>query len=227
MNNEIISSVDDLIIPSHTGLKKTLYLANKRFVDVIVGFIGCVLLVPIFILVKLAYILTGDFAPIIYKQKRIGLNGEEFDLYKFRSMCVDAPEKLKKILAENEDLRKEYEEFHKLSNDPRITKVGKIIRHASIDETPQFINVLKGDMSIIGNRPYLPREIKDMGLYYNDIIKTKPGLTGYWQVNGRSNTTFLRRLQLEREYSNIANLWLDIKIFFKSLPAVLLCRGAE
>ena len=227
MNNEIISSVDDLIIPSHTGLKKTLYLANKRFVDVIVGFIGCVLLVPIFILVKLAYILTGDFAPIIYKQKRIGLNGEEFDLYKFRSMCVDAPEKLKKILAENEDLRKEYEEFHKLSNDPRITKVGKIIRHASIDETPQFINVLKGDMSIIGNRPYLPREKDDMGLYYNNIIKTKPGITGFRQVNGRSNTTFRNRLGLESYYSNNRSFKMDMKIFFKTFSVILFGSSAK
>ena len=204
-----------------------LYYGFKRLFDIVFSVYGLSLLLVATIFVKIGYILCGDFKSVFYTQQRIGKNGVLFKFYKFRTMCNDADKVLEDLLANDPIMREEYRINKKLKNDPRVTRVGKIIRKLSIDEIPQFINILKGDMHLIGNRPYLPREIKDMGLYYNDIIKTKPGLTGYWQVNGRSNTTFLKRLQLEREYSNIANLWLDIKIFFKSLPAVLFCRGAE
>ena len=140
--------------------------------------------------------LTGDFHSIFYRQKRIGKNGKEFIMYKYRSMIVNADEKLKEVLKDKK-LADEYKNNKKLENDPRITKVGKLIRLLSLDEFPQFINIFIGDMSLIGNRPYLPRERKDMGDYYIDIIKTKPGLTGYWQVNGRSNLSFKKRLELE------------------------------
>ena len=124
-------------------------------------------------------------------------------------------------------MRKEYRKTKKLKNDPRITKVGKLIRKTSIDELPQLINIFIGNMSLIGNRPYLPREKEDMGLYFNSIVKTKPGLTGYWQVNGRSDTTFEKRLELESYYSNHCSLKLDIKIFFKTFKVVLFHGGAE
>ena len=115
----------------------------------------------------------------------------------------------------------------KLKNDPRITNVGKFIRKTSIDELPQLINVLKGDMSLIGNRPYLPREKEDMSTFYNDIIKTKPGITGYWQVSGRSNVTFEERCKLESYYSNNFNFLLDLKIFFLTFYVVIFSKGAE
>ena len=115
----------------------------------------------------------------------------------------------------------------KLKYDPRITIVGRLIRKVSLDEFPQMINVLKGDMSIIGNRPYLPREKDDMTIYYNDIIKTKPGLTGHWQTSGRSNVSFGQRLKLEQEYSNKAGFKMDIKIFFKTFTVVLFGKGAD
>ena len=121
----------------------------------------------------------------------------------------------------------EYNKNKKLKDDPRVTKIGKLIRKLSIDEFPQFINVFLGEMSLIGNRPYLPREKQDMGNYYEDIIKTKPGLTGYWQVSGRSNTSFDERLKLEKEYSDEAGLKLDIKIFFKTFAVVLFGKGAK
>ena len=204
------------------------YYGFKRVFDIVFSSTyGLCLLLVATIFVKIGYMLCGDFKSIFFTQQRIGKNGVLFKFYKFRTMCNDADKVLEDLLEKDPIMREEYRINKKLKNDPRVTRVGKIIRKLSIDEIPQFINILKGDMNLIGNRPYLPREIEDMGLYYNDIIKTKPGLTGYWQVNGRSNTTFLKRLQLEREYSNIANLWLDIKIFFKSLAAVLLCRGAE
>ena len=129
-------------------------------------------------------------------------------------------------MAENEDLKKEYKTNKKLKNDPRITKIGKIIRHCSIDEMPQFINIFKGNMSLIGNRPYLPREKDDMGMYYTHIIKTKPGLTGYWQTSGRSNTTFEQRLGLESYYSNHQTFKLDIRIFFKTFSVVFFGKDA-
>ncbi len=209
------------------GIKGIGYRAFKRLFDICVSLIGLLLLIPLTIVIKVAYMLSGDFTRIIFTQERIGLNGRKFKFYKFRSMVPNADEALKKILAENEDLRKEYEINKKLKDDPRITKVGKLIRHASIDEIPQFLNILKGDMSLIGNRPYLPREQEDMGMYYNHIVKTKPGLTGYWQTSGRSNTTFEQRLGLESHYSNHQSLELDTKIFFKTFSVVLFGKGAE
>lgn len=155
----------------------------KRLLDIIVGVLGIVLLIPVTIIVKIINIVSGDFAPVFYSHVRIGKNGKEFKLYKFRSMVPNADEVLLKELMKDEKLKEEYDKNKKLKNDPRITKVGKFLRKSSLDEIPQFINILKGDMALVGNRPYLPREKEDMGEYYNDIIKTKPGLTGYWYVS--------------------------------------------
>lgn len=210
-----------------TSIKGLGYIVIKRLFDIIVGLIGLLILIPATIIVKIAYILSGDFHPIIFSQSRIGKNGEEFKFYKFRSMVPNADEILFRTLEIDKIAKEEYEKNKKLKKDPRITKIGRIIRKLSIDELPQFINVLKGDMSLIGNRPYLPREIKDMDEHYNTIIKTKPGLTGYWQVNGRSNTTFRKRLELESYYSNNYSLILDIKIFIKTFSVVLFGKDAK
>ncbi len=209
------------------SIKKLTYLFIKRLFDILISIIGLLLLIPITIFVKLAYICTGDFTSIFFVQGRIGKNGKEFKLYKYRSMVKDADEVLFRTLELDKIMAEEYNKNKKLKNDPRVTKMGRVIRKLSIDELPQFINVFLGDMSLIGNRPYLPREKKDMGNYYEDIIKTKPGLTGYWQVNGRSETTFEERLKLEKEYSEKASALLDIKIFFKTFTVVLFGKGAE
>ena len=209
------------------GIKEALYLTIKRLFDIIVGIIGLIVLIPIMFIIKIVSICHGDFGKIIFTQNRIGKNGKEFKFYKFRSMVPNADEVLFKLLAEDEEMAKEYKENKKLKDDPRITKVGKFIRRYSIDELPQLLNVLKGDMSLIGNRPYLPREKEDMGKYYNDIIKTKPGITGYWQVSGRSDISFKGRLKLEQYYSNHCGLRMDIKIFFKTFSAVFGHKGAE
>lgn len=204
-----------------------LYLAIKRIFDIILSLIGLVFLLPIALIVKICYMCTGDFKSVFFTQKRIGKHGKEFKFFKFRSMVKNADEVLFKMLEENEELREEYRINKKLKDDPRITKVGRFIRKTSIDELPQIINIFLGHMSFIGNRPYLPREKEDMGDYFDEILKTKPGLTGYWQVSGRSDVTFQKRLELESYYSNHCGLRMDIKIFFKTFKVVLLRKGAD
>ncbi len=208
-------------------IKRFLYLFIKRGFDIVVSIIGLIFLIPVTVVIKIASMLSGDFHSIFFVQNRIGKNGREFKFFKFRSMVPNADEILFRTLELDAIMAEEYEKNKKLKNDPRITKVGRIIRKLSIDELPQFINVFLGDMSMIGNRPYLPREKKDMGKYFDDIVKTKPGLTGYWQVNGRSDTTFKKRCELEQYYSNNAGLRMDIKIFFKTFKVVLGCKDAR
>ena len=139
---------------------------------------------------------------------------------------MNADEKLKQYLEENEDARIEYKKYKKLKNDPRITKLGDFLRRTSIDEFPQFINVLKGDMSLVGPRPYLHREIEDMGDNYNTIILVKPGITGYWQVNGRSQKDFKERTDMDVAYVHDRSLWFDIKILIKTVLKTFKKEGA-
>lgn len=226
MNNEAVME-KTFDRTSIKDLKNIAYQVIKRVFDIVVSLVGCLFLLPIALVVKICNIISGDYNPIVFSQNRIGKDGKEFKFYKFRSMIPNADEALFKLLEKNPERKKEYELNKKLENDPRITKIGNILRKTSLDELPQLINVLKGDMSLIGNRPYLPREKSDMKKYYSDIVKTKPGLTGYWQVNGRSNTSFGERLTLEQYYSNHASLMMDIKIFFKTFKVVLLRKGSK
>ena len=206
---------------------KYTYKIIKRIFDLLCSIIGLIFLIPLTIIVKILYMATGDFKSIFFTQKRIGINGKEFKLFKFRTMIPNADEKLKQILKENEELNDEYKKNKKLKNDPRITKIGKILRKISLDELPQVLNIFSGSMTVIGNRPYLPREKDEMGEDYDIIVSTKPGLTGYWQVNGRSNTTFKERLKLEKYYSENCSLKMDIKIFFKTFKVVFFGNGAK
>ena len=224
-DKEIDIIVDNSI--NFLSVRKYLYIFVKRLFDIIVSLVGMVFLVPIYIVIRLFCLLTRDNHKILFYQERIGKDGKIFKLYKFRSMIPNAEEELKKLLKKDKKLREEYEENKKLFDDPRITKVGKFIRRFSIDELPQLINVFIGNMSIIGNRPYLVSEKKDMGSFYKYIVKTKPGITGYWQVSGRSDVTFRKRLQLEKYYSVNQSLGLDFKIFFKTFKVVLCGRGAK
>lgn len=203
-----------------------IYLFIKRLFDIVVGLIGLIILIPISLIVKICSICTGDFGSIFFSQNRIGKDGKEFKFYKFRTMIPNADEKLFELLKEDKELAKEYKKNKKLKNDPRITKIGKILRRTSVDELPQLINVLLGNMSVIGNRPYLPREKDDMGEYFDEIVKTKPGITGYWQTSGRKDVSFKKRLELESYYSNNRSILLDVKIFFKTFGAVFHGHGA-
>lgn len=170
-NTGVEEKIDECVKKS----KVKAYDFTKRVIDIFIGLIGCILLIPLTVMVKLMNIFNGEKGKVFYSQTRIGKNGKEFKLYKHRTMVKNADEILKKILEEDEYLRNEYQINKKMRNDPRITKTGKFLRKTSIDEFPQFVNILKGDMSVVGNRPYLPREKEDMGVYYNNIVKTKPG----------------------------------------------------
>lgn len=214
-------------VVSKGKIRTIIYIGFKRLFDVLVGILGIVGIIPLALIIKAVSIINKDYNSIFFKQDRIGKDGKLFTMYKFRTMVPDADNVLLKLMQTDEEFRKEYTINKKAKNDPRITKVGKFLRKTSLDEVPQFINVFLGDMSLVGNRPYLPREKDDMGAYYKSIIKTKPGITGLWQTNGRSNTTFQERLNIEKEYSNIYSLKLDIKIFFKTVIQVLKKDGAN
>ena len=226
MENDIIE-IDNSPTTYSLPLKRYSYLFIKRCFDIVFSLIGCILLIPATIVVKILYMCSGDFHSIFYTQNRIGKNGKLFKLYKFRSMVPDADNILWEYLKSNSDAAREYKINKKLKYDPRITKVGKMIRKVSLDEFPQMFNVLLGHMSIIGNRPYLPREKVDMDEYYDEIVKTKPCITGYWQVSGRSDVSFEKRMKLESYYSNNCSIKLDIIIFFKTFKVVLGGIGAK
>jgi len=198
----------------------------KRMIDILGGIVGLIILIPLTIIIGVFNFILGDKGRIFYTQSRIGKNGKIFKMYKFRSMVEGAEEKLKEYLQENEEARDEYAKYKKLKDDPRVTKIGKILRKTSLDEFPQFINVLKGDMSLVGPRPYLPKEIEDMGWHYQYIIKDRPGITGLWQINGRSNVTFDERLDLDLEYYNSHSLKLDIKILIQTMLKIIRKEGA-
>lgn len=199
----------------------------KRIIDVVGALVGVIALIPLTIIIYIARIvLKENDGPIFYDQLRIGKDGKVFKMYKYRSMIIGADEKLFEYLKENEEARKEYKKYKKLKDDPRITKIGKILRKTSLDEFPQFINVLKGDMSLVGPRPYLPREKEDMGEYYTYIIKSRPGITGYWQIAGRSDVTFDDRLKMDYNYIQNKNLKTDLKLLGKTVLNVVKKEGA-
>ena len=230
-NNAVLAHEIEVETPETSkGNNKTkiLYKLIKRIVDIIGGLVGIILLIPITIVLYIVTLFSKENkGPLFFEQLRIGENGKEFRLYKFRSMVMHADEKLWEYLNNNPEAKEEYKKYKKLKEDPRITKLGKFLRKTSLDEFPQFINVLKGDMSLVGPRPYLHREKGDMGEKYNTIITVKPGLTGLWQVNGRSETTFEERMQIDSEYIENKSIILDIKIMIRTFFKVFKKEGAN
>lgn len=207
--------------------KKVLYKFTKRIIDIIGSIIGILILIPTTLIIYLARkVLKEDKGPLFYEQLRYGKNGKVFRLYKFKSMCIGADKKLKEYLENNDEAREEFEKTHKLQNDPRITKIGNFLRKSSLDELPQMINILKGDMSFVGPRPVVEKEVEEYGTNKDKFLSVRPGLTGYWQVNGRSNTTYEERMKMELYYVDNCSLWLDIKIFFKTFITVFKKEGA-
>ncbi len=208
------------------NLSKSFNSAIKRLFDILLSLILLFLLafpmLFIAVLVKLS-----SRGGVFFGQKRIGKKGTVFKCYKFRTMYVDAEERLKKILSNDVEAKKEYEAYWKLKNDPRITKIGKLLRKASLDELPQLFNVLKGDMSLVGPRPYIPSETELWGDYGEIISSIRPGITGLWQVSGRSNKGYEYRIAMDAWYVTNWNLWLDIVLLIRTVKAVVDREGAR
>ncbi|HEX2986192.1 MAG TPA: sugar transferase [Caproiciproducens sp.] len=201
--------------------KHTLYSFLKRLFDVLLSFFAIIVLLPLFLLLAVAIKLDSK-GPVIYSQMRAGKSGKPFKLYKFRSMCIDAEEKLEQLKDQNE----KNGPIFKIANDPRVTRVGRFIRKVSIDELPQLINILKGEMSIVGPRPPLLSEMEQYTLYQMQRLDVTPGLTCYWQISGRSDIDFNQWVELDLKYIRECGLWTDLRIILKTVPAVLLARGA-
>jgi lipopolysaccharide/colanic/teichoic acid biosynthesis glycosyltransferase len=204
-------------------VKKYCYKFIKRFFDIVLSLLGLIILSPSFLV--LAILVKCDSkGPVFYKHKRVGKNGKTIYLYKFRSMVVNSKEIYDSWSPER---KAEFEKNFKLDDDERITKIGKVLRKTSLDELPQLLNILGGSMSIIGPRPVVEKELEKFGDNKNKILSAKPGLTGYWAVNGRSDTDYDERVKLECYYVDHASLLLDIKIFFKTIWVVLVGKGAK
>lgn len=201
---------------------KKIYLFFKRFFDILLSFLGLVILSWLFLIIAILVKVTSK-GPIIYSSIRVGKNGKEFKFYKFRSMKVNADKELDDLLKYNETNGITF----KMKNDPRITKFGKFLRKTSLDELPQLFNILNGSMSIVGPRPALPREVALYNDYQRQRLLVKQGLTCIWQCSGRSNTTFDEQVNMDLNYINKRGFFFDIWIIIKTVFAVLFHKGAE
>lgn len=207
---------------NESSMEFSLYEIIKRLIDVICSFIGVVVLSPLFIVIAIIIKATSK-GPVFFSQKRVGKNGKEFDMYKFRSMVVNAEELKEKLASQNEMSGPMF----KMKDDPRVTKVGKFIRKTSIDELPQLWNVLKGDMSLVGPRPSLPKEVAQFEEWMYKRLEVKPGLTCYWQVSGRNNIDFEDWMKLDIKYVDERSTWIDIKLIFKTVGVLFGDKNAH
>ena len=197
-------------------------LLAKRVVDVLASGMALIVFAPLMMAIALAIKITSP-GPVFFSQDRVGMNQRRFKLYKFRSMVIDAEKRKAEIAHLNELDGPAF----KINNDPRITRIGRFIRKTSIDELPQLINVIRGEMSLVGPRPPLPDEVRKYQWLFRRRLSVKPGITCVWQVSGRSSTTFDEWMNMDRDYVENWSIWLDIKILLKTIPAVLFCRGAS
>ena len=202
---------------------KPVYDFVKRIADIFCSAIAIILLSPLFIIISIAIKATSK-GPVIFVHKRVGKNGKEIGIYKFRSMVVNADALIEKFTPEQKE---EFQKNFKLENDPRITKIGKFLRKTSLDELPQLFNILKGDLSIVGPRPIMEVETEIYGKYRDMLLSVKPGLTGFWAANGRSNTSYKKRRAMEIYYVKNRSLLFDIKIIFKTIISVFTGKGAK
>ncbi len=197
------------------------YRILKRSFDIIASVIGLIALSPIFLAVAIA-IKWDDGGPVFYDQVRVGKNGRKFKMYKFRSMRVNAENEMEKLQEHSEVDGAMF----KMKNDPRVTRVGKFIRKTSIDEFPQLLNVLLGQMSIVGPRPPLPREVADYTQYDKQRLYVKPGCTGLWQVTARNSVGFQEMVNIDLDYIQRRSIWLDLKIIFKTVKVIFVPNEA-
>lgn len=225
-NSKINDYDGELLISTSRGKLGFFERMIKRVIDICAGIAGCLLLIPLTLYISHKNKKNGDLDPIFFKQERIGKDGKLIYIYKYRSMIPNAENVLEELMEKDPEIKKEYLENKKLVNDPRITEVGHFLRKTSLDEFPQFISVLKGEMSLVGPRPYLPREKQDMDIYYESVVACKPGITGMWQANGRSDVGFKERCQLDDYYYRNWSLGLDLIIIYKTVKSVVYGKGA-
>jgi len=197
----------------------------KRVLDILATSIGGILILPLILLLCLLVRLESR-GPIFYKDQRMGRDGKLFSCVKFRTMVLDAEDLLQRMLAEDEEMRNEYLKYHKLRNDPRVTRIGRFLRKTSLDELPQLWNVLRGEMSLVGPRPYLPRESEDIGTTQEEILRVTPGMTGPWQVAGRNDASFGDRVRMDSCYVRDWSVWLDLVLLVSTVRCLLLSRNA-
>jgi Undecaprenyl-phosphate galactose phosphotransferase WbaP len=197
----------------------------KRIIDLASVIIGGTLIFPFLLLISFFIKITSK-GPVLYKQKRLGKDGVYFFTYKFRSMTVDADQQLHNLINKDPGLKAEWDQNHKLRNDPRITGIGRFLRRTSFDELPQLINILKGEMSLVGPRPIVDEEVVKYGEDYNRVFSNKPGLTGLWQVSGRSNTKYHDRIAYDTYYLQNWSIWLDLWIIYKTIGVIVSGKGA-
>lgn len=227
ISGEVDYFFDEQIIAFRTrnNLASGVNIVTKRMFDIVVGFILLILLLPILLIIALAIKLDSP-GPVGFSHKRVGRGGREFNCYKFRSMVANAQVVLAEILEKDPTLKEEWERDFKLKNDPRVTRVGKILRKTSLDELPQIFNVIKGEMSLVGPRPIVNDEIEKFGHYASDYFMVLPGMTGLWGVSGRSDIDYDERVRLEAWYVRNWSLWLDISLLFRTLGVVIGKKGA-
>ena len=214
-----------MLLRLKNNLAKPVNRYIKTIFDYVLTITGTIAISPILIVIAL-WIYKDSPGPVIFKHRRIGKNGKEFNCYKFRSMCIDAKERLEELLKNDPQAKAEWEKDFKLKNDPRITKSGAFLRKTSLDELPQIFNVLKGEMSLVGPRPIIRDEIARYGEYIGDYLMVKPGITGMWQVSGRSDIDYKERVLLDSWYTRNWSVWLDVTLLFKTFKVVLLRKGA-
>jgi exopolysaccharide production protein ExoY len=191
----------------------------------VIALIALVFLAPLMLVVAFA-VFAHDGGPVVFAHRRIGRGGQSFPCFKFRSMAVDAEQRLADLLASDPDARSEWEADHKLRNDPRVTKLGAFLRKTSLDELPQLFNVLRGDMSLVGPRPIVQAEIAKYGRRFSNYCAVKPGITGIWQISGRSDTSYRARVAMDCLYSRTHCAGLDLAILVRTVPAVLARKGS-
>lgn len=228
LDNLNIFAENDVLTMDSTFLKsqdinhKYVYRFLKRLMDIFGSMIGLIVLSPLFLIIAIAIKKEEKKGPVFFSQTRIGKNGKEFKMYKFRSMCVNAENKLNELLKSNEVEGAMF----KIKDDPRVTKTGKFIRKTSIDELPQLLNVLKGDMSLVGPRPPLEREVEEYSTYDKQRLLIKPGCTGVWQISGRNDVGFDEMVKMDIGYIRNLSIINDIKIIFKTAWVMIKPNGA-
>ncbi len=214
-----------MVIRVRNNLARTINKVIKNIFDMVLTLIGTILISPVLVIIAI-WIYKDSPGPVIFKHMRIGKDGKEFPCYKFRSMCVDAKEKLEELLKNDPEARAEWDKDFKLKHDPRITKSGAFLRKTSLDELPQIFNVLKGEMSLVGPRPIIRAEMERYGEHINDYLMVKPGITGMWQCSGRSDVDYTERVCMDSWYVRNWSVWLDIMLLWRTFKAVIAGKGA-